>query len=48
MSEHGDRYACGVIRDDGRTLVVNARLGTSILPLRFGAPDLWEITLKRR
>jgi predicted MPP superfamily phosphohydrolase len=49
MSEHGDRYACGVVRERGRTLVVSAGLGTSILPFRLGAvPDVWEITLKRR
>jgi predicted MPP superfamily phosphohydrolase len=49
MSEHNDRYACGVVRERGRTLVVSAGLGTSILPFRLGAvPDVWEITLRRR
>jgi predicted MPP superfamily phosphohydrolase len=49
MSQHGDRYACGLIRERGQTLVVSAGLGTSILPFRLGAvPDIWEITLKRR
>jgi len=49
MSEFGDKYACGVIVEDGKTLVVGAGLGTSILPLRLGAvPDMWIITLKKR
>ncbi|HZG08552.1 MAG TPA: metallophosphoesterase [Allosphingosinicella sp.] len=49
MSAHGDRYACGIVQEGGRTLVVGAGVGTSILPLRLGAvPDIWEITLTRR
>jgi predicted MPP superfamily phosphohydrolase len=46
MSDHGERYACGLVRENGRTLIVTAGLGTSILPLRLGAvPDLWLIRL---
>lgn len=46
MSEHGERYACGLVREGGATLVVTAGLGTSLLPLRLGAPpDLWLIRL---
>ena len=46
MSEHGERYACGRIDEVGRTLIVGAGLGTSILPLRLGArPDLWLVTI---
>ncbi|HEY5711415.1 MAG TPA: metallophosphoesterase [Allosphingosinicella sp.] len=46
MSDFGERYACGLIREDGKTLIVSAGLGTSILPLRLGAPsDLWLIRL---
>ena len=46
LSEHGERYACGRIDEGGRTLIVSAGLGTSILPLRFGArPDLWVVTI---
>jgi hypothetical protein len=46
MSRHGKRYACGLIREAGKTLVVTAGLGTSGLPLRLGAkPDLWLLTL---
>lgn len=46
MSEYGERYACGVIRESGKVLVVGAGLGTSILPLRIGAPpDMWLIEI---
>jgi predicted MPP superfamily phosphohydrolase len=49
MSDYGERYACGRIDEDGRTLVVSAGLGTSILPLRIGAvPDLWLVTIGPR
>lgn len=46
MSRYGERYACGLVRERNRTLVVTAGLGTSIVPLRLGAaPDLWLLTL---
>jgi hypothetical protein len=46
MSRYGRRYACGLVREGGKTLVVSAGLGTSILPLRIGAPpDLWVLEL---
>ena len=49
MSEHGQRYACGLVREGGRTLIVTAGLGTSGLPLRPGAvPDLWLVTIGPR
>lgn len=45
-SRFGSRYRCGVIREGARTLVVGAGLGTSMLPLRLGAPpDIWLLTL---
>jgi predicted MPP superfamily phosphohydrolase len=48
MSAYGDRYACGVVVEGGKTLVVGAGLGTSLLPLRFGVPpDMWVITVSR-
>ena len=48
VSRYGLRYNCGLIREDGKTLVVGAGLGTSILPLRLGAvPDMWLLTLGR-
>ncbi|HEX8223652.1 MAG TPA: metallophosphoesterase [Allosphingosinicella sp.] len=44
MSEYGRRYACGLVREGGRTLVVTAGLGTSGIPLRLGAvPDMWLV-----
>ncbi|HZG45154.1 MAG TPA: metallophosphoesterase [Allosphingosinicella sp.] len=45
-SRHGKRYACGRYNERGRTLIVSAGLGTSVLPFRIGAaPDMWLITL---
>ena len=47
VSRYGDRFACGLIDDKGQKVVVGAGLGTSIMPLRYGAPpDVWLITLK--
>lgn len=49
MSEYGAKYACGVVVENGKTLIVGAGLGTSILPLRLGAvPDMWSITIRGR
>lgn len=46
-SRYGDRYRCGVIQEGPHTIVVGAGLGTSLLPLRFGAPpDVWLLTLQ--
>jgi len=46
MSRYGRRYACGVVREGGRTLIVTAGLGTSGIPLRLGAvPDLWLVEI---
>jgi predicted MPP superfamily phosphohydrolase len=43
-SRFGTRYLCGLMRESGRTLIVTAGLGTSILPFRIGAPpDVWLI-----
>jgi predicted MPP superfamily phosphohydrolase len=40
------RYRCGIVHEKGRTIVVTGGLGTSTVPLRFGAPpDLWLLTL---
>jgi uncharacterized protein len=47
VSRYGDRFACGDINDEGQRIFVGAGLGTSILPLRYGAmPDAWLVTLK--
>ena len=46
-SDYGMRYLCGVHREGSKLLVVTAGLGTSYLPLRFGAPpDIWLITIQ--
>jgi uncharacterized protein len=47
VSRYGDRFACGDITDRGQRIFVTAGLGTSVLPLRYGAmPDAWLVTLK--
>jgi predicted MPP superfamily phosphohydrolase len=48
VSHYGERYRCGVIRSGARTLVVTAGIGTSVMPLRLGAPpDFWVIDVGR-
>jgi len=42
-SRFGERYAAGIIREDGKTLFVSSGIGTSWLPLRFRVPP--EISL---
>jgi uncharacterized protein len=52
VSHYGNRFACGDISDTNaqgivQRVFVSAGLGTSVLPLRFGAPpDVWLVTLK--
>ena len=47
VSRYGDRFGCGDIDDKGQRVFVGAGLGTSILPLRYGAhPDVWLVTLR--
>ena len=49
MSRLGRRYRCGIIRENGRALIVTAGIGTSILPIRIGAPpDMWLLELAGR
>ncbi|WP_422055443.1 metallophosphoesterase [Sphingomonas sp.] len=49
MSRYGDRFACGLIREGERTIVIGAGLGTSVLPIRIGAPpDWWLLELTPR
>lgn len=49
VSRYGQRYACGRVDEDGKTLFVTAGLGTSVLPFRFGvAPDVWLVTVRPR
>ena len=47
MSRYGQRYACGMVRENGNVLVTTAGLGTSVLPFRFGTrPEIWLIELR--
>lgn len=47
MSDYGQRYACGVVRQHGKTLVTSAGIGTSLLPLRlFTQPEIWVIEVR--
>jgi predicted MPP superfamily phosphohydrolase len=49
MSRYGDRYRCGFIRENGKLLLVTAGVGTSIAPLRIGAPpEIWLLTIGGR
>ena len=44
VSRYGKRYLCGLVREGARTTIVSAGVGTSVLPLRWGAPpDLWLV-----
>lgn len=46
VSRYGPRYECGLIRENGRAILVTAGVGTSIMPLRIGArPDMWLVRL---
>lgn len=45
-SDYGNRFACGLIREGGKLLIVGAGLGTSMIPVRLGAPpDMWLVEL---
>lgn len=47
MSDYGNRYACGVVREHGKVLVTSAGLGTSLLPIRlFTKPEVWLIEIR--
>jgi predicted MPP superfamily phosphohydrolase len=47
-SRYGSRYACGRYEEAGKTMIVSGGVGTSVLPLRLGAPpDYWLITIRR-
>lgn len=44
---YNPRYRCGVVEDDGQTVIVSGGLGASGPPVRIGAPpDWWLITLE--
>ncbi|MBX2854794.1 MAG: metallophosphoesterase [Rhodobacteraceae bacterium] len=42
-SRYGSRYLHGLIKEEGRSLVISAGLGCSVLPVRIGAPP--ELTV---
>ncbi|MBA4009656.1 MAG: phosphohydrolase [Erythrobacter sp.] len=47
MSDYGDLYACGAVRQHGKVLVTSGGLGTSLLPLRlFTHPEVWLIEIR--
>jgi len=37
-SRYGQRYASGLVHEDGKYLFVSTGIGTSIIPVRFGVP----------
>lgn len=37
-SKYGQRYNKGIIKENGKTMIVTQGLGTSILPIRFNCP----------
>ncbi|MDJ1157736.1 metallophosphoesterase [Chelatococcus sp. SYSU_G07232] len=37
-SEFGNRFAYGLVQEDGRSMIVSGGLGTSIMPVRLGVP----------
>ena len=37
-SRYGNKYAKGLIQEDGKTMITTAGIGTSILPIRFNCP----------
>nr|WP_305959290.1 metallophosphoesterase [Aurantiacibacter sp. 219JJ12-13]MDP5262698.1 metallophosphoesterase [Aurantiacibacter sp. 219JJ12-13] len=46
MSRYGDRFACGVTVEGGKTVIVGAGLGTSLMPVRFNTqPEIWLVEL---
>ena len=41
-SDFGQKYLCGIVRNGSQMLIVTGGVGTSYVPLRFGAPpDIW-------
>jgi len=45
-SRYGQRYAQGLVIEDGRALFVSPGIGTSLLPVRFGVPpEISMVTL---
>lgn len=48
-SRYGERYAIGLVEEDGRRLFVTPGIGTSIVPVRFRVPpEISVLTLRAR
>jgi predicted MPP superfamily phosphohydrolase len=48
-SRFGERYAAGLVVEDGRSLFVSTGLGTSIIPVRFRVPpEVVQLILRRQ
>lgn len=46
-SSYGQRYAAGIVRENGKTMFVTTGVGTSILPVRFRVPpEIAVLTVK--
>ena len=49
MSRYGQKYACGIVRENGNTLIASGGLGTSVLPFRFlTSPEIWLVEVSGR
>ena len=49
MSRYGQKYACGIVRENGNTLIASGGLGTSVLPFRFlTRPEIWLVEVSGR
>jgi len=47
VSKYGQRYLCGVVVEDGKTLITSAGLGTSTIPMRlFTQLEIWLIEIR--
>ena len=46
-SEYGQRYAAGLVREQGRVLFVTTGVGTSIIPVRFRVPPVVSLLTLR-
>ncbi|MEP6001154.1 MAG: metallophosphoesterase [Parasphingorhabdus sp.] len=47
MSDFGEKYACGVVKQHQKTLVTSAGIGTSLLPIRlFTQPEIWVVEIR--
>lgn len=47
ISDYGELYACGVVKQHGKVLVTSAGLGTTLLPMRmFTRPEVWLIEIR--